>query len=163
MVDKKGDDIELVLEEEEDVGAYVKAEVDEAVMADADTGAQDDVKGCGQASPPRLELWGEDMVGKEIDDEAEKVVAVVMTLVDADAIVAPHVHVDTHVQTDKHVHENVDACVQDAVVANESKGMAPGGSELTRENFDDSDRGNVDSCSEDEACGSNEDELGACK
>lgn len=162
MVDKEGDSIELVLDDEDDIGAYVKAGVDEAVVPDADTRGQDDVKGCGQATTPELKLRGEDWVGKEMDNEAEKVVAVVMILGEAGAVVAPQVHTDTHVQTDEHVHENVDACVQDTAVASESEGMAPGGNGPTREKADDCDGDNVDTCSEDDACGRNEDEFDAC-
>lgn len=119
MVDKEGDSVELVLDDEDDIGAYVNAGIDEAVVVDA------------------LELWGEDGVGGDTDNKAERVVAVVIDLGEAGTIVAPHVHTDTHVQTDEHLHDNLDACVQDAAVESENNGMAPGGNELTTEKVDD--------------------------
>jgi hypothetical protein len=58
------------------------------------------------------------------------------------------VHIDTHVQTDEHVHENADACVQDATVASESGGIAPGGNERIRVDVDGCEEDTIDSCDE---------------
>lgn len=159
MVDNEGDSIELVLGEEDNAGAYVRARDDDVLVADAGTAGQDDVKGCGQVTVPGLKLATEDEGAENIDNDAEEVVAVVMILGEAGAIVAPHVHTDTHVQIDEHVHENVDACVHDAAVASESDGIAPGGNGVTRERVDDRDDDKINDCCEDDVRGGNEDEL----
>jgi hypothetical protein len=66
----------------------------------------------------------------------------------AGIIVAPHVHTDTQVQTDEHVHKNVDACVQDTTVASESDGIAPDGNERIRGDVDGCEEDMVESCHE---------------
>jgi hypothetical protein len=64
------------------------------------------------------------------------------------------VQIDTHAQTDEHVHENAGACVQDATVASESEGTAPGGNERIRGDADGCEEDTVESCEEDtvESC-----------
>lgn len=125
----------------------MKAGVDEAVVADADT---------------ELKLWEEEGSGEDMDNNTERVDVVVVGLEEAGAIVAPHVHTDTHVQTDGHAHEDGDACAQDVIVAIENNGMAPGGNEPAKEKLDDCDEDNVDNRSEDKVCGPGEDDLDAC-
>jgi hypothetical protein len=81
------------------------------------------------------------------DADAEDA-ATVIVFDDAGDIVAPHVQIDTHVQTDEHVHENAGACVQDATVASESEGTAPGGNERIRGDADGCEEDTVESCEE---------------
>jgi hypothetical protein len=87
------------------------------------------------------------------DTDAEDA-ATVIVFDDAGDIVAPHVQIDTHAQTDEHVHENAGACVQDATVASESEGTAPGGNERIRGDADGCEEDTVESCEEDtvESC-----------
>jgi hypothetical protein len=80
----------------------------------------------------------------DTDNDTEDT-AIVIVLDDTGVIVAPYVHTDAHVQTDEHVHENADACVQDIEVTSESDGIAPGGNVRSRDDVDDSEEDNVES------------------
>jgi hypothetical protein len=95
------------------------------------------------------------------DTDAEDA-ATVIVFDDAGDIVAPHVQIDTHVQTDEHVHENAGACVQDATVASESEGTAPGGNERIRGDADGCAEDNVESCEEDSVESCKEDTIESC-
>ena len=136
----------IVLDVREGIGAYVKTTAGEAVVVGAGVGGQDVVNGCGEATTAGLKLWEEDDFADELDNDTETVM--VNVLDDAWIIVAPHVHIDTHVQTEEHVHENVDACVQEIAVASESDGVIPGGKEPLRVAVYDCEEDTVESCNE---------------
>lgn len=64
-VDEKEESMEIVLCDEDEIGAYVKVRLGEGVAKDggggtkavvAGGGGQDDVNGCGQIMPPELAL-----------------------------------------------------------------------------------------------------------
>jgi hypothetical protein len=96
------------------------------------------------------------------DTDAEDA-ATVIVFDDAGDIVAPHVQIDTHAQTDEHVHENAGACVQDATVASESEGTAPGGNERIRGDADGCEEDNVERCEEDNVESCKEDTVESCE
>ena len=115
-----------MLDVRDGIGAYVNTTAGEAVVVGAGIGGQDVVNGCGETTVAGLKLCEEDDLADETDHDTEDI-AMVIVLDETGIIVAPHVHIDTHVQTDEHVHEKVDACVQDTAVFSESDGIAPGG------------------------------------
>lgn len=149
--------VEYMLDVREGIGAYVNTTAGEAVVVDAGVGRQDVVNGCGEATTAGLKLCEEDdLVDETDDDTADAVMAVVLD--DAGIMVAPHVHIDTHVQIEEHVHENVDACVQVTAVASESDGTAPGGNEGIS-GVDDSEEDTVESFNEVDAGHVDEDDI----
>lgn len=131
----------------EGIGAYVSTTAGEAVVVDAAVGGQDSVKGFGEATTAGFKICEEDDFVIAMDIEAKDAVTAVV-LGGAGIIVAPHVQIDTHVQTEEHVHENVDAWVQDTAVASESDEIAPGGEERIRGEVDDCEEDTVESCNE---------------
>ena len=137
----------IVLDVGEGIGAYVNTTAGEAVVVGAGVGGQNVVNECEEVTTAGLKLCEEDDFVDEINGDTENDVMVIV-LGGAGVIVAPHVHIDTHVQTDAHVQENVDACVQETIVASESDGIVPDGNERIRGGVDGCEGATIESCDE---------------
>lgn len=119
----------------------------EAVVVGTGAGGQDVVNECGEGTTTGLKLCEENNFVDEMTGDTENDVMVIV-LGGAGIIVAPHVLIDTHVQTDEHVQENVDACVQETIVASESDGIVPDGNERIRGGVDGCEGVTIESCVE---------------